>query len=208
MIAGRVKQWWKGRAAVDDAASPLPLGSPAQLRVLMVCMGNICRSPIAEGVLRAKLQQAGLHEKVLVDSAGTHGYHTAEPPDPRAIRQAAQRGYDIAGLRARSVSADDYQRFDWLLAMDEANLAWLRKHAPAAHGSGIELLLAHNCDEKSPGQRGQPARHEVPDPYYGAPAGFDLVLDLVEAACDRWVVRLAADRSRAGVRTGLRRDPG
>jgi protein-tyrosine phosphatase len=93
---------------------------PRPLRVLMVCTGNICRSPTAEGVLRAKLQRLGLHGRMVVDSAGTHGYHTSEPPDPRAIKHAAQRGYDIAKLKARPVSDDDFVRFDWLLAMDEA----------------------------------------------------------------------------------------
>jgi protein-tyrosine phosphatase len=150
----------------------------------MVCMGNICRSPTAEGVLRTKLRQAGLHSRVLVDSAGTHGYHTGEAPDPRAVRHAAQRGYDIAGLSARPVQPEDFLRFDWLLAMDEDNLAWLRKRAPARATERVALLMGH--------ARRHAGVKAVPDPYYGTPAGFDHVLDLVEDACDGLVAQLLA----------------
>jgi protein-tyrosine phosphatase len=174
-------------------------GSPAapELRILMICMGNICRSPSAEGVLRAKLRKAGLDGRVAVDSAGTHGYHTGEPPDARAIRHAAQRGYDIAGLRARPVAPDDYARFHWLLAMDEDNLAWLRKRAPEGHGARMELLLDSAL-------RNSHAR-VVPDPYYGTADGFEHVLDLLEDACDGVVRRLQHDPSLwpgAGARAG------
>ncbi len=165
-----------------------PRAPEPELRVLMVCMGNICRSPSAEGVLRARLQRAGLLGRVEVDSAGTHGYHTGEAPDARAIRHAAQRGYDIAGQRARPVVPDDFARFHWLLAMDEANLAWLQKRAPQGQAVRIELLLSH-------ARRHAPAR-EVPDPYYGPPAGFDLVLDLLEDACDGVVEALHAELAR------------
>jgi protein-tyrosine phosphatase len=163
--------------AGDEAA-------PDALRVLMVCMGNICRSPMAEGVLRAKLQQAGLHTRVVVDSAGTHGYHTGEAPDPRAIRAAAQRGVEIATLRARPVQPDDFSRFDWLLAMDEANLDWLQRRRPEGARTRLGLLMEH--------ARRHAAVREVPDPYYGAAAGFEHVLDLVDDACDGLVARLAA----------------
>jgi protein-tyrosine phosphatase len=163
--------------------SPAP--EPAQ-RVLMVCMGNICRSPTAEGVLRAKLQRAGLAQRIAVDSAGTHGYHTGEGPDPRAVRAAAERGYDLSRLRARPVQAADYQRFDWILAMDEANLTWLRGKAPAASQPRLGLLMSHADPSALPG-----AGREVPDPYFGPVAGFAHVLDLVEAACDGLVERLA-----------------
>jgi protein-tyrosine phosphatase len=153
--------------------------------VLMVCMGNICRSPTAEGVLRAKLRQAGLQRRVWVDSAGTHGsYHEAEPPDARAIRHAAQRGYDIAGLRARAVHATDFERFRWMLAMDQSNLRWLRQNAPRQGTPRIELLLG--------GVSGL-GIDEVPDPYYGPADGFERVLDLVEQACDAFVLRLLAE---------------
>lgn len=174
-MIGRFKQWLQGEA---------PAGAEPQLRVLMVCMGNICRSPTAEGVLRARLQRAGLAGQVWVDSAGTQGYHAGEAPDPRAVRHAAQRGYDIAGLRARPVQPDDFARFPWILAMDEANLAWLLKRAPAGHAGRVELLMSH-------AQRHRGIT-EVPDPYYGAAAGFDRVLDLVEDACDGLLPQLRA----------------
>ena len=156
---------------------------PGAVHVLMVCTGNICRSPMAEGVLRAKLRKAGLNGAVWVDSAGTRGYHTEEPPDPRAIRHAAARGYDISGLRARSVLSRDFARFHWMLAMDEGNLAWLQRKAPAPGTPRIELLLEHLAGA---------TEREVPDPYYGPDAGFGHVLDLVERACDGFVQRLIA----------------
>jgi protein-tyrosine phosphatase len=161
--------------------------APDALRVLLVCMGNICRSPMAEGVLRAKLQQAGLHTRVVVDSAGTHGYHTGEAPDPRAIRAAAQRGFELSVLRARPVQPEDFSRFDWLLAMDRANLAWLQSRLPEGAQVRIGLLMEH--------ARGHAGVHEVPDPYYGAAAGFEHVLELVEDACDGLVGRLSAELS-------------
>lgn len=156
-----------------------PSDAAASVRVLMVCMGNICRSPTAEAVLRHKLQQAGLQGRVMVDSAGTHGYHSGEAPDPRAIAAASRRGYDLKPLRARPVQPEDFHRFHWILAMDEDNLAWLRSKAPAGHVARVELLL----DQARP----PPAETQVPDPYYGGPAGFDHVLDLVEGACDGFV---------------------
>jgi len=173
----RLKDWLSG----SDAPRP----EDARLRVLMVCMGNICRSPTAEGVLRAKLQQAGLHGVVQVDSAGTHGYHTGEAPDARAIRHAAQRGYDIAGLRARPVLPHDFMRFHRVLAMDADNLDWLRRKMPAGSVARVEPLLSHA--HRFPGVTA------VPDPYYGGPAGFDHVLDLVEDACDGLVAQLQAE---------------
>jgi protein-tyrosine phosphatase len=174
----RLKRWLQGQAP----SAPTGGDEGAATRVLMVCMGNICRSPIAEGVLRTKLQRAGLGGQVLVDSAGTHGYHTGEPPDPRSVRVAARRGYDIAPLRARPVRTQDYAGFDWLLAMDEANVRWLQEHAPASGAPRIELLLSHALRHA--------AVREVPDPYYGAEAGFERVLDLVEDACDGVLLQL------------------
>lgn len=156
-----------------------------KMRVLMVCMGNICRSPTAEGVLRAKLQAAGLGKQVEVDSAGTAGSHRGEPPDARAVRYAAGRGYDLSSLRARRVTRDDLERFDWVLAMDEDNLESLRRLLPELGGARVGLLMAH-------AQRFTDVR-EVPDPYYGSPAGFEHVLDLVEDACDGLVARLAQE---------------
>jgi protein-tyrosine phosphatase len=165
-----VGRWLRGRDVGADAQD-----AAVHTRVLMVCMGNICRSPTAEAVLRGKLAQAGLAPHVVVDSAGTHGYHTGEGPDPRAVAAAARRGYDLSALRARPVDSTDFERFDYVLAMDQANLEWLRRKAPPTAPAQLGLLLTH-------------ARRfgelEVPDPYYGPPAGFDRVLDLVEDACD------------------------
>jgi protein-tyrosine phosphatase len=171
--------FWK--RASPDAGDDKP--RPGSVHVLMVCTGNICRSPTAEGVLRAKLRQASLNGAVWVDSAGTHGYHTEEPPDPRAIRHAAARGYDISGLRARPVHTRDFARFHWMLAMDEANLTWLQRKSPSPGTPRVELLMQ---------QLAGAAQREVPDPYYGPDAGFEHVLDLVERACDGFVQRLIA----------------
>ena len=179
-IMRRLKQWVQGDPAAAGAAASNP-----ELRVLMVCMGNICRSPIAEGVLRGRLAQAGLLGRVAVDSAGTHGYHTNEAPDPRAIRLAAKRGYDLSVQRARPVQLEDFSNFDWLLAMDQDNLAWLRKRAPAENAARLELLMSH--------ARRHPGVVSVPDPYYGPDAGFEQVLDLVEDACDGVLARLQAE---------------
>ena len=156
----------------------------------MVCMGNICRSPTAEGVLRAKLQRAGLGARVFVDSAGTLATHAGEAPDARAVAHAAKRGYDIAGLRARVVVAEDFERFDWLLAMDDDNLDWLRRRAPAGATERCALLLPFA------GLAVDPPR--VPDPYYGSTAGFERVLDLLEQACDPLVARWAAQPAAPG----------
>ena len=143
-------------------------------RVLLVCMGNICRSPSAEGVLRARLA-AHPELSVEVDSAGTHGYHVGEPPDPRAIAHAARRGVDIAGLRARRVVVEDFDRFDLVLAMDRANLARLQDLCPPAQAHKLGLMLDHAPHA---------SLREVPDPYYGDAAGFEQVLDLLELAAD------------------------
>jgi protein-tyrosine phosphatase len=146
------------------------------MRVLMVCLGNICRSPTAEAVLRAKLEAAGLAQRVEVDSAGTGSWHLGDPPDPRSQRHAARRGYDLSALRARCVAEDDFHRFDLILAMDHNNLADLRRLAPeGAHRAELRLF----------------APIEVPDPYSGGAAGFERVLDLVETASDAWIEDLA-----------------
>ena len=177
-MIGRLKRWMQGGAAQPEAGA-------VEMRVLMVCTGNICRSPTAEAVLRHKLQKAGLDGRVVVDSAGTHGYHTSEPPDPRAVQHASRRGYDIASLRARPITPDDFTRHHWVLAMDEDHLAWLNKRTPPGAAARIELLMPYAL-------RFQHLR-SVPDPYYGPPAGFDQVLDLVEDACDGVVRRLQAE---------------
>ncbi len=153
------------------------------MRILMVCLGNICRSPTAEGVLRARLRAAGI-DGVGVDSAGTGSWHVGDPPDARAIAHAARRGIDLAPLRARQVGDDDFERFDLILAMDEQNLADLRADCPPALRGKLLVLM----DELTAA-----GRRSVPDPYAHGPAAFERVLDLVEAACDALGERLAAE---------------
>lgn len=147
----------------------------------MICMGNICRSPMAEGVLRGKLEVAGLAGVVRVDSAGTHGGHRGSPPDPRAVTQARQRGWRLDGQRSRPVQDEDFARFDLLLAMDQDNLASLRERCPGLLQDRLGLLLAH-----APWL----GESEVPDPYYSSVAAFDHALDLIEPACDGLMVLL------------------
>jgi protein-tyrosine phosphatase len=142
-------------------------------RVLLICMGNICRSPTAEGVLRKHIQLNMLGDKVEVDSAGTHGYHVGEAPDARTQRAASARGYNLSQLRARKVAPQDLDYFDLILAMDRTNLDNLKRMATAEQQKRIKLFMdyARNFDDD-----------EVPDPYYGLGHGFDLVLDMVEDA--------------------------
>lgn len=143
--------------------------------ILMCCMGNICRSPTAEDVLRAKLEAAGLADLVELDSAGTHDYHVGRAPDARSQRHALRRGYDLSALRARQVVVADFSRFDLVLAMDQANLSALRALHADAGADRLRLLMSfatqHNAEE-------------VPDPYYGEGDGFERVLDYIEDACD------------------------
>lgn len=150
-----------------------------EMAVLIVCLGNICRSPTAEAVLRHKLAEAGLDKRVRVDSAGISSVR-GSAPDARATAAALQRGYATAKLRARDLVAEDFEAFDLLLAMDLDNMASLRARCPADQLGRLELFSA----SLSGGPR------EVPDPYYGPVEGFDVVLDLIEPACDAWVERL------------------
>jgi len=135
-------------------------------------MGNICRSPTAEGVFRHYASKAGFSDRIEVDSAGTNAYHIGEPPDRRAVAAAESRGMSLEGIRARRVSDEDFERFDFILAMDEDNHARLVEQSPPEYHSKVRLFL-----EFSTGRE-----REVPDPYYGGPAGFERVLDLVEEA--------------------------
>lgn len=157
------------------------MSSPSPYRVLFVCMGNICRSPTAHGVMRHKLRQSDLADRVAVDSAGTHDYHPGEPPDPRSQRHARRRGYDLSDLWARCLRPDDFERADLLLLMDDNNLRSARADCPPAHHPKLQMLTRY-C------QRHQSA--SVPDPYYGGEDGFEQVLDLVEDACDGLIARL------------------
>jgi len=145
--------------------------------ILLVCMGNICRSPTAHGVLRARVTAAGLQDRVRIDSAGTHGYHIGAAPDRRALAAAAERGYDLADLRARQVRLEDFDLYDHILAMDRANLEALDSMAQRhGHPRGRVALFMEYASEATGA--------EVPDPYYGGTNGFERVLDLVEMGAD------------------------
>lgn len=167
-----------------NTTSASPSGS---LSVLMVCMGNICRSPTAEAVLAHKLREAGLHAWVRVDSAGTHAYHVGSPPDERSQAHAARRGYELSALRARQVSDVDFVGFDLILAMDWDNLALLEDACPDDPALRRKLK---RLTEFVPADSPHAGAQVVPDPYYGGPGGFDHVLDLVEAAADGLVRHL------------------
>jgi protein-tyrosine phosphatase len=142
-------------------------------KILFVCLGNICRSPTAEGVFRHFLAHAGMEDKAFVDSAGTAAWHEGKAPDPRSIEFAKKRGYDLSSLRARQVTAKDFEKFDYILAMDKENLLNLQKLKPDNYTGELELFLnyAHEASET-----------EVPDPYYGGDEGFGHVIDLIESA--------------------------
>ncbi len=151
--------------------------------ILFVCLGNICRSPTAKAVFDRKLAQAGLD--LLTDSAGTSDYHAGRPPDARAQRIARDWGVDIAGQRARAVTAEDFERFDVIFAMDHDNLAALAALRPATSTVRVELLMTLAPDY---------GLAEVPDPYYGAEDGFRQVIDMLEAAADELVDELLAQQ--------------
>jgi len=143
-----------------------------KVSVLFVCMGNICRSPTAEGVFRHVVTEANADERLEIDSAGTHAYHVGEPPDRRSQAAAERRGYSLRALRARRVSSDDFERFDLILGMDRLNVESLKSSSDAAHHHKIRLFLDYTDGDEM----------EVPDPYYGGERGFEYVLDLVEDA--------------------------
>jgi protein-tyrosine phosphatase len=151
-----------------------------KVSILFVCMGNICRSPTAEGVFRHFIEEAGLGASITVDSAGTHAYHVNEPADRRAQAAAERRGYSMSDIRARRVDETDFERFDYIIAMDRDNLAVLVEQADAAHHNKIRLFLEFSSGSET----------EVPDPYYGGAAGFERVLDLVEEASRGLLKRL------------------
>lgn len=161
---------WRRGGVRADRAQPQRL---AARRVLFVCMGNICRSPTAEGVFRKLVAERAPELDIEIDSAGTHSYHEGEPPDPRARRAAERRGVDLTSLRARQVTGRDFEHFELVLAMDEQNLRYLVDECPVENRARVRLLL-----DFAPHLE----RREVPDPYYGGSSGFEHVLDLVEEA--------------------------
>jgi low molecular weight protein-tyrosine phosphatase len=150
----------------------------AEVRLLFVCLGNICRSPTAEGVMRALVREAGLEQRIELDSAGTGGWHVGESPDARATEAAGRRGIALDGA-ARKVRPRDFEEFDLILAMDHSNLRDLQRMAPDEQARQKVRLLREwgRAGSQSDGDL------DVPDPYYGGPGGFDEVLDLVQASC-------------------------
>ncbi len=143
-------------------------------KVLFVCMGNICRSPTAEGILRKMLKMHGLDKEVFVDSAGTHAYHVGKNPDPRAQAAAAKRGYDISQIVSRQITDDDFRKADMILAMDWDNMTLLQQQCPRQHQHKIQLLMRYSTEHDEA---------IVPDPYYGGPDGFTTVLNCIEDSC-------------------------
>ena len=160
-----------------------------KIKILFVCMGNICRSPMAEGVFKHLVAQSGLQDLIASDSAGTHDYHVGDPPDPRALRASERRGYDLSALRGRQVSRGDFSEFDYLLAMDETNLRVLERLCPSQHAHKLKLFMTFSTGE---------ALREVPDPYYGGEPGFERVLDLVEQAAQGLLNHLRRHLASAG----------
>jgi protein-tyrosine phosphatase len=160
------------------------------LRLTFVCMGNICRSPTAHGVMRHKVQAAGLADRVVLSSAGTHAYHVGEPPDPRTLAHARRRGYEFGDLRARPLEVADFERSTLVLVMDWDNLALAETLCPNDRRSRLKRLTEFGRRFSVP---------VVPDPYIGGAAAFERVLDLVEDACDG----LLDDVRRRLARTGV-----
>ncbi len=167
------------------AAARAPRAVP--FRVLFVCLGNICRSPSAEGTMRALVREAGLQEEIELDSAGTGGWHVGSPPDERASAAAARRGIALEGS-ARRVRGDDFDDFDLILAMDSANLDELRQLAGGSETARAKVRLLREFDPASDGS----GELDVPDPYYGAGDGFERVLDMVDAACRGLLAQIRA----------------
>ena len=147
------------------------------MRIVFVCLGNICRSPTAEGVMRHAIEAVGLADRVTLHSAGTGAWHVGEPPDPRSRRAAKKRGYDLEPLRARQFAVQDFADFDLVIAMDRQNLAAIERLAAMHEGPLPEIRLMRSFDPSAP------PGAEVPDPYAGGATGFEEVLDICERAC-------------------------
>lgn len=161
--------------------------STGKIRVLFVCLGNICRSPTAEGVFRDRLRREGLEERVIVDSAGTGDWHVGEAPDRRAQAAARRRGIDLSSQRARQLRAEDFRSFDLILAMDESNLLDIEAARPPQGPAPARLFLEYAIDV---------ADREVPDPYFGEGDGFETVLELIAAASDGLLAELRGELDR------------
>lgn len=157
------------------------------IKVLFVCMGNICRSPTAHGVMQHKVAERGLEKRLTIDSSGTHAYHVGEKSDARSRALASSKGIDMEYIRARKISILDYDEFDYILAMDEENLELINYYAPADYSAKISLFL-HYANE-----RGVTQESIVPDPYYGGDAGFEHVFDLVDKGCDALIEHILHD---------------
>jgi len=155
---------------------------PVLSRILFVCMGNVCRSPMAEGTLRRILEDAGLGDKVLVASAGTHTFHLGAAPDMRGQIVAGRRGVNLKSIRSRRIAEEDFTAFDYLLAMDRENYDYLRESCPQPeHLEKIQLFLSYAPHL---------ADREIPDPYYGSQVGFERVMDLLEAGAEGFLLHL------------------
>ena len=163
------------------------------VKVLFVCMGNICRSPMAEGVFHKLVQEAGLEDQVTIDSAGTHSYHIGDAPDQRAQAILRGQGIDISGLRGRQVGDTDFKQFDYIVAMDTANLNNLKRRAPFDYQDKIRLMLSYS--RKFPNL-------DVPDPYFGGAEGFDEVLKMVEDAGQGLLKEIQGELAGSKQRTG------
>ncbi|MFO1431052.1 MAG: low molecular weight protein-tyrosine-phosphatase [Candidatus Competibacteraceae bacterium] len=151
-------------------------------KVLFVCMGNVCRSPMAEGTLRRMLEETGLGDKIVVASAGTHTFHLGAAPDMRGQIVAGRRGVSLKGIRARRLAEDDFSAFDYLLAMDQENYSYLHDLCPQSeHREKIQLFLSYAPHL---------ADREIPDPYYGSQVGFERVMDLLEAGAEGFLLHL------------------
>lgn len=164
----------------------------AETKVLFVCTANICRSPTAEAVMRKFIQEAGLQDRVFVDSAGTHDFHIGAPPDPRAQAAASRRGYDLTALRARQVTPSDFEKFDLVLGMDFNNLATLHDISPAQYAHKIGLLMPYAKRRRA---------SIIHDPYARSAKDFDLVLDYIEDACGGLVQVLGRSEHAQGAET-------
>jgi protein-tyrosine phosphatase len=201
-------------AGAQSGGAPRGRGGEATTRLLFVCLGNICRSPTAEGVMRALVREAGLQDRIELDSAGTGSWHVGSPPDPRAVAAAHACGISLYGV-ARTVRQDDFEDFDLVLAMDSSNMRELRRLAPSRQARAKVRLLREFDPASRPRGAERPRGRvssedalpaqlsglrsgwvgddlDVPDPYYGAPGGFEEVLDLVQAACSGLLAQIRA----------------